>query len=154
MMIDYDGSVPARKMAETGNKESDGRGGIVVSSTDSVANANQNKDTENLDNDDVFSDSEGEETMSSKSSQARAISGDLTSSDLQSGTMVEEMKDLTHGTQRLSLSKEARRSSDSNESKIDGTGRLGSGGMSSDIKAIAADASVFTFGDEEDYESE
>lgn len=68
--------------------------------------------------------------------------------------MVEEVKDLTHGTQRLSLSKEATRSSDSSETKIDGVGRLGLGGMSNDIKAIAADASVFTFGDEEDYESE
>ncbi|KAF7129378.1 hypothetical protein RHSIM_Rhsim10G0113100 [Rhododendron simsii] len=152
VMIDYDGSIPTRKKAEIGNKESDGRVGNALSSTDSVTTANQNKDTENQDNDDVFSDSEGEETTSSKSSQARATSGALTSTHTQSGN--EEVKDLTHGTQRLSLSKEATRSSDSSETKIDGLGRLGSGGMSSDIKAIAADASVFTFGDEEDYESE
>lgn len=152
MMIDYDGSIPTRKKAEIGNKESDGRVGNALSSTDSVTAANQNKDTENQDNDDVFSDNEGEETTSSKSSQARATSGALTSTHTQSGN--EEVKDLTHGTQRLSLSKEATRSSDSSETKIDEVGRLGSGGMSSDIKAIAADASVFTFGDEEDYESE
>ncbi|KAI8535053.1 hypothetical protein RHMOL_Rhmol10G0145100 [Rhododendron molle] len=152
VMIDYDGSIPTRKKAEIGNKESDGRVGNALSSTDSGSTANQNKDTENQDNDDVFSDSEGEETTSSKSSQARATSGALTSTHAQSGN--EELKDLTHGTQRLSLSKEATRSSDSSETKIDGVGRLGSGGMSSDIKAIAADASVFTFGDEEDYESE
>ncbi|KAI8031179.1 Phosphatidylinositol 3,4,5-trisphosphate 3-phosphatase and protein-tyrosine-phosphatase PTEN2A [Camellia lanceoleosa] len=46
------------------------------------------------------------------------------------------------------------KSNASNEAKIDGAGRLESGRMSDDIKAIAADASVFTFGDDEDFESE
>lgn len=153
MMIDYDGSVPTRKKVEIGNKESDGRVVNALSSTDSVS-ANQNKDADNQENDDVFSDSEGEETMSSKSSQARATSGALTSTHTQSGEVVKEVKDVTHQTQRLSISKEATRSSDSSETKTDGVGRLGLEGMSSDIKAIAADASVFTFGDDEDFESE
>ncbi|GMP96985.1 hypothetical protein CsSME_00045405 [Camellia sinensis var. sinensis] len=64
------------------------------------------------------------------------------------------MTALTHGTQRLSLSKESRQINASNEAKIDGAGRLESGRMSDDIKAIAADASVFTFGDDEEFESD
>ncbi|GMP25624.1 hypothetical protein CsSME_00002396 [Camellia sinensis var. sinensis] len=93
--------------------------------------------SENQDNDDdVISDSDGEETVSSKSSQARADSGAGPPAHLESGP------------------RESRQSNASNEAKIDGAGRLESGRMSDDIKAIAADASVFTFGDDEDFESE
>ena len=55
---------------------------------------------------------------------------------------------------RLLLCKESRQSNASIEVKIDGAGRLESRRMSDDIKAIAADACAFTFGDDKDFESE
>ncbi|KAA8531661.1 hypothetical protein F0562_006622 [Nyssa sinensis] len=151
VMIDYDGTIPTRNKTGQASKGSDGRSVNTPASTDGVAaTTNQNKVSGNQDNDDVFSDSEGEETVSSKSRPAQAASG-------QSVTTVEQIATLTHGTKQLSLkSKEATQAN--NEKKIDGVERSASihnldSGVS-DIKAIAADASVFSFGDEEDYESE
>ncbi|THG04451.1 hypothetical protein TEA_008220 [Camellia sinensis var. sinensis] len=150
VMIDYDGSIPIKKKAEQPSKGSDRRVGNSPLSSDKVATtSDQSNVSENQDNDDdVFSDSDGEETVSSKSSQARAESGAGPPAHLESGPRVD------HQMMALSLSKESRQSNASNEAKIDGAGRLESGRMSDDIKAIAADASVFTFGDDEDFESE
>ncbi|CAL5324616.1 unnamed protein product [Camellia sinensis] len=150
VMIDYDGSIPIKKKAEQPSKGSDRRVGNSPLSSDKVATtSDQSNVSENQDNDDdVFSDSDGEETVSSKSSQARADSGAGPPAHLESGPRVD------HQMMALSLSKESRQSNASNEAKIDGAGRLESGRMSDDIKAIAADASVFTFGDDEDFESE
>ncbi|CAL5362894.1 unnamed protein product [Camellia sinensis] len=132
------------------SKGSDGRVGNSPSSSDGVTTTpDQSNVSENQDNDDdVFSDSDGEETVSSKSSQARADSGAGPHAHLESGPRVD------HQMTALSLSKESRQSNVSNEAKIDGAGRLESGRMSDDIKAIAADACVFTFGDDKDFESE
>ncbi|GMP96920.1 hypothetical protein CsSME_00045352 [Camellia sinensis var. sinensis] len=132
------------------SKGSDGRVGNSPSSSDGVTTTpNQSNVSENQDNDDdVFSDSDGQETVSSKSSQARADSGAGPHAHLESGPRVD------HQMTALSLSKESRQSNVSNEAKIDGAGRLESGRMSDDIKAIAADACVFTFGDDKDFESE
>ncbi|CAL5352128.1 unnamed protein product [Camellia sinensis] len=152
VMIDYDGSIPIKKNAEQPSKGFDGRVGNSPLSSDGVATTpDQSNVSENQDNvDDVFSDSDGEETMPAKSSQARADSGAGPPAHLESGPRVDhQMTALTHGTQRLSLSMESRQINASNEAKIDGAGRLESGRMSDDIKAIAADASVFTFGDDD-----
>ncbi|XP_052195699.1 phosphatidylinositol 3,4,5-trisphosphate 3-phosphatase and protein-tyrosine-phosphatase PTEN2A-like isoform X2 [Diospyros lotus] len=151
VMIDYDGSTPARRKPQDSSNRSEGRAGNAPPSNDSVsAPQNQSKVSTNQENDDVFSDSEGEETGSSKSRPAQAASGAGPPAHLNHATTIA----LTHGTPQLSLSKETTQSTASNEMKIDGVGRLDSEGMS-DIKAIAADASVFTFGDDdEDYESE
>ncbi|CAL5321343.1 unnamed protein product [Camellia sinensis] len=132
---------------EIPSKGSDRRVGNSPSSSDGVATTpDQSNVSENQDiDDDVFSDSDGEETVSSKSSQARADSGAGPPAHLESGPRVD------HQMTALSLSKESRQSNVSNEAKIDGAGRLESRRMSDDIKAIAADASVFTFGDDEDF---
>ncbi|CAL5362803.1 unnamed protein product [Camellia sinensis] len=132
------------------SKGSDGRVRNSPSSSDGVTTTpDQSNVSENQDNDDdVFSDSDGEETVSSKSSQARADSGAGPPAHLESGPRVD------HQMTALSLSKESRQSNASNEAKIDGAGRLESRRMSDDIKAIAADACVFTFGDDKDFESE
>uniref|UniRef100_A0A5B6ZMJ4 Phosphatidylinositol-3,4,5-trisphosphate 3-phosphatase n=1 Tax=Davidia involucrata TaxID=16924 RepID=A0A5B6ZMJ4_DAVIN len=146
VMIDYDGTIATRNKAGHASKGSDGRSVNTPTSTDGVAaTSNQSKVSGNEDNDDVFSDSDGEQNVSSKSRPAQAASG-------QSGTTVEQIATLTHGTKQLSLrSKEPAQAN--NETKIDGViPNLDSG--VSDIKAIAADASVFSFGDDEDYESE
>uniref|UniRef100_A0A5B6ZKZ1 Phosphatidylinositol-3,4,5-trisphosphate 3-phosphatase n=1 Tax=Davidia involucrata TaxID=16924 RepID=A0A5B6ZKZ1_DAVIN len=146
VMIDYDGTIATRNKAGHVSKGSDGRSVNTPTSTDGVAaTSNQSKVSGNEDNDDVFSDSDGEQNVSSKSRPAQAASG-------QSGTTVEQIATLTHGTKQLSLrSKEPAQAN--NETKIDGVVPNLDSGVS-DIKAIAADASVFSFGDDEDYESE
>ncbi|GMP96984.1 hypothetical protein CsSME_00045404 [Camellia sinensis var. sinensis] len=69
-MIDYDGSIPIKKKAEQPSKGFDGRVGNSPLSSDGVATtSDQSNVSENQDNvDDVFSDSDGEETMPAKSS--------------------------------------------------------------------------------------
>ncbi|KAK3019067.1 hypothetical protein RJ639_004354 [Escallonia herrerae] len=159
VMIDYDSSVPTKYKADDhAGKESDARPGNTTTLSDGVAaNSNQNKVAGNQDSDDVFSDSDGEETQGSRSGLAHASSG-RTAAPLEYGTTSKQIATLVHGTEELSVrSKEPTQTSiPSKEKTTDEAVRsvsipnLGSG----DFKAMAADASVFSFGDDEDYDSE
>src|SRR5262249_46980051 len=126
-----------------------------------AAHSNKSEIIEN--DDDVFSDSEGEETGASKGRPARASSGVGSAQPGQvSNTSAERIRTLTHGAEQLSLkSHDPSQINSSKEPTTNGVQDHASGvkisnldlvGVS-DIKAIAADASVFSFGDE-DYESE
>jgi len=161
-MIDYDGTSPARSEVDSACKGSDVTSSGHVAATDGGVAGHSNR-SDIAENDDVFSDSEGEETGVSKSRQAQAASGiGLAHPDHASNTTTEQMRNLTQGAEQLSLrSHEPSQINASKEPSAGGAGNpapgietrhLDSGGAS-DIKAIAADASVFTFGDE-DYESE
>lgn len=165
VMIDYNGTLPTRSAADSTSKQSDDSSGSVPTSNAGVtANSNQSKVSGNEDNDDVFSDSEGEETSASKSRKAQATSGaQSAATGRASNTTAEKIGNLTHKTDQLSLrSEEPTQSNASKEITSDGTGKPASGLETpnmdslgaSDIKAIAADASVFTFGDEDDFESD
>lgn len=141
MMIDYDGTKPK---SHSNSNQADGNSGYVpVPSGGVAATSNQSKISESQDNDNVFSDSEEEEAQSSTTKQAQSTSGTPTKSDW----MAEQIAGIKHGTENLSLAKE--------NSRITNTGQKSDGAIQegSDFKAIAADASVFSFGDE-DYESE
>jgi phosphatidylinositol-3,4,5-trisphosphate 3-phosphatase/dual-specificity protein phosphatase PTEN len=162
VMIDYDGTLPARSEVDSACKGSDVTSSGHVAATDGGVAGHSNR-SDIAENDDVFSDSEGEETGVSKSRQAQAASGiGLAHPDHASNTTTEQMRNLTQGAEQLSLrSHEPSQINASKEPTAGGAGNpapgteirhLDSGGAS-DIKAIAADASVFTFGDE-DYESE
>ncbi|KAH8503321.1 hypothetical protein H0E87_014557 [Populus deltoides] len=162
VMIDYDGTLPARSEVDSACKGSDVTSSGHVAATDGGVAGHSNR-SDIAENDDVFSDSEGEETGVSKSRQAQAASGiGLAHPDHASNTTTEQMRNLTQGAEQLSLrSHEPSQINASKEPSAGGAGNpapgietrhLDSGGAS-DIKAIAADASVFTFGDE-DYESE
>ncbi|KAK2967625.1 hypothetical protein RJ640_030496 [Escallonia rubra] len=159
VMIDYDSSVPTKYKADDhAGKESDARSGNTTTLSDGVAaNSNQNKVAGNQDSDDVFSDSDGEETQGSRSGLAHASSG-TTAAPLESGTTSKQIATLVHGTEELSVrSKEPTQTSIASKEKTTEEAarsvsipNLDSG----DIKAMAADASVFSFGDDEDYDSE
>ncbi|KAJ0098174.1 hypothetical protein Patl1_28624 [Pistacia atlantica] len=156
VMIDYGGTLPTRSKPDSSSKRSDGSSNYVSGPTGGVAtNSNQREVTGNEDNDNVFSDSDGEETGASKNRKAGVGSGGESAahgvgSKSQAGSVSE-------GTGQLSQkSKEP-----SKEANIDGIKQPASGQIpyiasagASDIRAIAADASVFSFGDNEDYESE
>lgn len=159
VMIDYDGTIPTKSKAGNSSKGSDGRPGNTSASGNEVAAySNQSKVSENQDNDDVFSDSDGEETAASRSRLAHISSrAGVTATPQESGTKTEQIATVTHGTERLSLSSkgpaQSNASNDIKENVVEKPSsipNLNSG----DIKAIAADASVFSFGDDEDYESE
>lgn len=143
VMIDYDGTVPQKPKADNANKNRD-EPGNPSSSDETLVNPDQARVSAKEENDeDVFSDSEGEETTSTKS-----MAGE-------SGTKGNQTTSLTHQTEQLSLKTADSPSNNlpaetSKVNMISSLPNLASG----DIKSIAADASVFSFGDEEDYESE
>lgn len=155
VMVDYDGSVPVKPKADGASKGKDPRQGNISSSSEGTkANLNKNKVSGGQNRgDDVFSDSEGEEdTPSSRRSQTSASQSAGAGVDLDS--QKEQIANLTHNAEQLSL-KHSDPKNGTSEIKSETVERAGIPNLgSSDIKAIAADASVFSFGDDEDYESE
>ncbi|CAK8539683.1 unnamed protein product [Lathyrus sativus] len=143
VMVDYNGTLPGK--VKSASKGSDSNKNNVLSGRKPTSNTIETKGPTNRD-DDVFSDSDEEET---KGKQKReAATGHV------------EM--LAHSTNQLSLQHaELTENNDSKESTKDklhkthagpNTSNMESTGAS-EIKAIAADASVFSFGDE-DFESD
>ncbi|CAI0430283.1 unnamed protein product [Linum tenue] len=164
VMVDYDGTSPVTTKSDPASKGSNSATDSSSAATVHIGGAaaapkssNQKKASERNDEDDVFSDSDEEETeAASKSKQGQAAQP--TSQAAKS--TAEQMNNLTLGTEHMSLaSKGTSQPSASSEppasqkqSASVETPRLDSG--ASEIKAMAADASVFTFGDEDDFESD
>lgn len=152
VMIDYDGKLPTRYKA----KKSDGRySKPAVSGNKDATSSNQSEAPENQENDDVFSDSDGEEAATYRGGLSHTASGTgVAAKTLDSATTEEQS--VTHGTKQLSINSEGSRHGKASDDKKQDANKESSipNLDSGDIKAIAADASVFSFGDEEDYESE
>lgn len=146
-------------------KKSDESSGSKPSAADgSEVSENQNRKSGSSDRDDVFSDSESE-GGSSKSKEAAAASGAegsaaKTTSKSQTGaTSSDDVASLSHATKQVSLGDGgAKQNAPASDQKGNGVVRTDSlpevPNSESEFKAMAADASVFTFGDDEDYESE
>lgn len=163
-MIDYDGILPTKTKADSTSKRQDGNTDYsFVPIGDVTTGPNHSKVTKHEDNDDVFSDSDREEADTSKSWQVDADSGRESAPH---GILSNRMADNVSQNQRsghLSLRNEKQKVKNvSEEPTADGVRKptsslpipnLDSIGAS-DIKSMAADASVFSFGDDEDYESE
>lgn len=156
VMVDYDGSAPVKSKAAGASKGKDPRQGNISSSTEGTkANLDKNKVSGDQNRgDDVFSDSEGEEGTSSSTKSRTRDSQPPAAAGVDSGSQKEQIANLAHNAKELSL-----RNSDpkngTSEIKSETVERAALPNLgSSDIKAIAADASVFSFGDDEDYESE
>ncbi|GMN34539.1 hypothetical protein TIFTF001_004745 [Ficus carica] len=163
VMIDYDGTLPARFKAGSATNKSDGSSSSAPGSTvGSEANFKKKQASQSEDNDDVFSDSDGEEKGAPNRKAGIATSG--VEHVHQSKTIAEQTGNLARETERLSLGSE--RHSQANvlqEATVDVVRKTDSGNEAlpkqdsagvSDIKAMAADASVFSFGDDEDFESD
>ena len=151
VMIDYDGNLPARSKSDSSGNTSDGNAGSIVR----VEANKKQQSSQSEDNDDVFSDSDGEE----KGGDRKPVR-ESNATPEQVGNLAQATEQMVLGSTRHSqdnsVSQEAtsdrtKKPDTSNENealaKLDSTG-------ASDIKAMAADASVFTFGDDEDFESE
>lgn len=155
-MVDYNGTLPARTKGNSSSKGSSGRTGNVPAGDARLA-SNSSKDPTNGD-DDVFSDSDEEETHDSESRKAETSSQPgIEERRQQSDATKDQIGVLTQGTNELSLQQKVRTQNNASEGptapKTPKTPKSGYGG-STDIKAMAADASVFSFGDEEDFDSD
>ncbi|XP_047173668.1 phosphatidylinositol 3,4,5-trisphosphate 3-phosphatase and protein-tyrosine-phosphatase PTEN2A-like [Vigna umbellata] len=157
VMIDYNGTLPSRTKANSASKGSD-RNTINALPGPKPTTSNSTESKLPRNEDDVFSDSDEEEGRDTQSKKA--------ATEYKFHQASEETTDhvgmLTHSTDRLSLKHEAgMQNNTSEQSTADEHNKIHTGNSStnvesvgaSDIKAIAADASVFSFGDE-DFESD
>lgn len=167
VLVDYSGNVPTTPNTETSAKKPDESSGTKPSSDEGGAAAapQESKSPGSRDKDDVFSDSEAEEGGSAKSRQAEATSPPAgvpvasTSTSSESDTKPDQISSLTNATKQVSIgntdSKQAAAASEPKSSVSGGNAPgLEASSAESEFKAMAADASVFSFGDDEDSESE
>ncbi|KAG4114070.1 hypothetical protein ERO13_D12G023100v2 [Gossypium hirsutum] len=169
VLVDYNGTVPTTPQTETTTNKPDESSGTGAASTDGgAAPANENKDPGHNDKDDVFSDGEAEESGSSKSRQNKATSAEGIA--LNSATSEPETNDksvqvasLVHSTEQVSLgSASSQPIHGTSEPRKDAAAAAAAppaagvqvSSSESEFRAMAADASVFSFGDDEDYESD
>ncbi|KAF5745604.1 phosphatidylinositol 3 4 5-trisphosphate 3-phosphatase [Tripterygium wilfordii] len=164
VLVDYIDSVPTGPTAQTIPNKSDESSVTSHSPLAGGSDApDQSKDSGTRDKDDVFSDSEAEEGGSSKSSKAHTASagGGVSTTNPGSDTKSnsDQIAGLTHATGQVSLgdtgSKQTHSASDLKSNSVSGAASsVEAPNSASEFKAMAADASVFTFGDDEEYESD
>ncbi|KAG6382836.1 hypothetical protein SASPL_157446 [Salvia splendens] len=158
VMVDYDGTAPSKTRADDSTKGADGKQRDAPSSSENKDPSSQQNKQNN--EDDVFSDSDGEEPAPSRSRSVdqRPIPVAGTAPQSEQASKSERVSSVSHQMERLSVGRESTSSqTQSKEVKVDEVERPPStipNMGSTDIKAIAADASVFSFGDDEDDESE
>jgi hypothetical protein len=109
VLVDSNGIVTSTPNTETAAKKTDESSGTSPASVDEGASRpSQNKDSKGRDKDDVFSDSEAEETGSSKSRQAEAASAARgtvinTTSSSETKTNSDQIASVSRETEHLSL---------------------------------------------------
>lgn len=167
VLVDYDG-IPSTPSLQTKTVMQSSENPVarsvpangVSSASNPHANSQNQSHIEPQDRDDLFSDDEGNEPSSSKSKTAQAAAsvadtkpiGPSSETDTNLGRNVDG---LTCELEKTSLGKGGSVNSSKSDTVV-GAGasiEAPSSGVS-EFKAMAADASVFTFGDDEDYESE
>ncbi|XP_010908851.1 phosphatidylinositol 3,4,5-trisphosphate 3-phosphatase and protein-tyrosine-phosphatase PTEN2A [Elaeis guineensis] len=166
VMIDYDGSLPQKPPSTDVSRAG---GSLVTESASresSKPSPKANEDLGSHDKDDIFSDSDAEDTGSSSSRHAQTGSdgrGPAIFGGSKSKASVKETTDIAKGIKQVSLKNEGVNQTPDARVRNEGNSDRSSSMLeahsldstsASVIKAIAADASVFSFGDEDDYESE
>ncbi|XP_074558839.1 phosphatidylinositol 3,4,5-trisphosphate 3-phosphatase and protein-tyrosine-phosphatase PTEN2A-like [Curcuma longa] len=171
VLVDYDGTNPNPSQQTDSNTKIESPGG-TTSATETKelstqpTTTNITGDSKSQDKDDVFSDSEGE--GSSKGRRQKMDDDDTLGSkvetkETETKASKKETASIAQGIGDISLKNEPKVTKvlDAADAKIEPSSKntpaespaLESSTMS-EFKAIAADASVFSFGDDEDYESE
>ncbi|XP_027361500.1 phosphatidylinositol 3,4,5-trisphosphate 3-phosphatase and protein-tyrosine-phosphatase PTEN2A-like [Abrus precatorius] len=160
VMIDYNGTLPARTKANPTSKGSDGITSNVQANANSTTSNSSPTEVAKNEDDDVFSDSDEEKTRETQSKSATDYK--FMAPHQVSETTTDNVGMLAHTTDRLSLQHEEHTQNNaSKESTTEKVHKIQAGtkntimesGGASEFKAIAADASVFSFGDE-DFESD
>ncbi|XP_076881102.1 phosphatidylinositol 3,4,5-trisphosphate 3-phosphatase and protein-tyrosine-phosphatase PTEN2A-like [Bidens hawaiensis] len=135
VVVDYDSAVQPKPETESTTKPAEGTSADPPPPSASEPTAAKPKDSKNSEKEDeVFSDTESE-AKTDTASETSLTSGKI-------GNMTNDRKNLSLGSSGLA------QISSASVPKNDSVGEV------SDFKAMAADASVFTFGDDEDYESD
>ncbi|KAL3350530.1 hypothetical protein AABB24_023131 [Solanum stoloniferum] len=170
VLADYDAALPALPQSETATKESADSSSAntapvsnPTSGSEPADGSNMNQQPGNNDKDDVFSDNESEEPGMSKARQTEAASevsapADAKNPGSKNKNDSDKISSLTHKTEQVSFGDASSvRSEPKKDASVGATSSVDVsnpvGGVS-DFKVMAADASVFSFGDEEDYESD
>ncbi|KAK6131930.1 hypothetical protein DH2020_034338 [Rehmannia glutinosa] len=155
VLVDYDAaSAPlARPPSETTANESAENPGANTASRPNPAPTDEAKNSKK-EKDDEFSDSDADEkNASSKSKQTEIssqVAGTVTTNDANVDS--HQIANLTRKAEQVSLGSPGSTNTELKKDAVGGTS--GTEGEVSEFKAMAADASVFSFGDDEDYESE
>ncbi|KAL5209332.1 hypothetical protein ABZP36_004955 [Zizania latifolia] len=171
VLVDYDGSQPPKPKPATVSADktadADSSTGTVAKENNS-ASAESNKESASHDKDDVFSDSEAEDGSSRgrREKVSRSVEGTTNANKTsETSTVQKEASAAASRIEKVSISSEqAARTPDAAPIKSEASSKTSSttapppavvdSSSMSEFKAIAADASVFSFGDEDDYESE
>ncbi|TKY45947.1 phosphatase protein [Spatholobus suberectus] len=167
VLVDYNGNVVTSKPETTTQKSDESSSNSPASPAPverSTPAPNADKKLESHDKDDVFSDGEAEQSASSRSKQTKASSEavETVTNDTrvsESNRISNQIANLSHATEQASLGNKSStpiHSAGEPRSNVDGrtVSSLEVPSTESEFKAMAADASVFTFGDDEDYESD
>ncbi|GMI78775.1 PTEN 2, phosphatase and TENsin homolog deleted on chromosome ten 2A [Hibiscus trionum] len=167
VLVDCNSTVPTMPQTETTASKQDESSGTGAASAETCeAPSNENKDSVHSDKDDVFSDGEAEHSGSSKSGQNKAASAEgvaahSATSKTETNTKSDQVTSLVNSTEQVTLgSGNSQQMHASSEPRKDAANAATGGGNAqvssseSEFRAMAADASVFSFGDDEDYESE
>lgn len=161
VMIDYNGTLPTRSKTNSAGKGSDCRPIHDRVPGHEAAQSSKDKIPESEENDDVFSDSD-EENGDTKTGLAQSTSETAKVDHSSTAISSDKIGSLARETNHLSLGNERNLQINAPKEPNIG-GMIQPSGLetpnmdsasASEFKAIAADASVFTFGDEEDFDSE
>uniref|UniRef100_A0A453K5W5 Phosphatidylinositol-3,4,5-trisphosphate 3-phosphatase and dual-specificity protein phosphatase PTEN n=1 Tax=Aegilops tauschii subsp. strangulata TaxID=200361 RepID=A0A453K5W5_AEGTS len=170
VLVDYSGSQPPKQKPADGSadKKSDADSSTSSSAKDSnAAPVESKKETGSDDKDDVFSDNEAEDGSSKGRKEVSSSGQGGANGAKASETSVaqQEPSAVASGIEKITISGDQgiARAADAISLKTEASSKSGStkahppaveSSSLSEFKAIAADASVFSFGDEDDYESE
>ncbi|CAJ1977411.1 unnamed protein product [Sphenostylis stenocarpa] len=169
VLVDYNGDVETSQSETTATKSDESSSNsparpVPVERSTPAQIADKEPESHNNDKDDVFSDGEGEQSASSRTKQTKApseavgkVKNDTRGSD--SNRISNQIANLTHATEQVSLGNKSSTSihhASEPRSNVDGktVSSIEVPSAESEFKAMAADASVFTFGDDDDYESD
>ncbi|GJN13322.1 hypothetical protein PR202_gb00014 [Eleusine coracana subsp. coracana] len=169
VLVDYDGSQPPKSKPAAGpadNKSDADSSPSTVAKERNPAPAESNKGARSNDKDEVFSDSDGEDGSSKgRREKDASAQGSARAAKPSDTSIVQEASVAASRIQKVAITSEQEsakaRDATSLKTEVSSKGSstttpappVESSGMS-EFKAIAADASVFSFGDEDDYESE
>ncbi|CAN1307534.1 Phosphatidylinositol 3,4,5-trisphosphate 3-phosphatase and protein-tyrosine-phosphatase PTEN2A [Linum perenne] len=162
VLVDANATVPASLNTPTQKSDGGSSTAETATSAPSTADAKQSKDSPSGDKDDVFSDGEADDSVSPKRKGGAEpvppqTEGSLPVADSKTSTKNDQAaSNLTKSTSQLSLGNAASQPvavADQPKGNAP-VAAAAATNTESEFKAMAADASVFTFGDDDDYESE
>ncbi|QCE08516.1 phosphatidylinositol 3,4,5-trisphosphate 3-phosphatase and protein-tyrosine-phosphatase PTEN2A [Vigna unguiculata] len=170
VLVDHNASVETSQPKTTTTKSDESSsnsptGPAPVERSTPSQNAVKESESHNNDKDDVFSDGEAEQSASSATKQTNppseaveTVKNDTRGSE--SDRISNQIANLSRATEQVSLGNKSSSTSihhaSEPRSNVDGktVSSIEVPSAESEFKAMAADASVFTFGDDEDYESD